>query len=60
LRQIEAGLERSSEEWLQLADRGIVIGSPEYFASHRKPRTPHDLTNHRCINLRGGSAGPYR
>jgi DNA-binding transcriptional LysR family regulator len=23
-------------------------------------RVPHDLPNHRCINLRGGSAGPYR
>ena len=26
----------------------------------RKPSSPHDLPNHRCINLRGGSAGPYR
>jgi DNA-binding transcriptional LysR family regulator len=40
--------------------RLAVIGSPEYFAAHPKPTSPHDLPNHRCINLRGGSAGPYR
>jgi hypothetical protein len=37
-----------------------VVGSPDYFASHAKPSSPHDLPNHRCINLHGGSAGPYR
>jgi hypothetical protein len=36
-----------------------VVGSPDYFASHPKPSSPHDLPNHRCINLRGGPAGPY-
>src|SRR5918993_5020958 len=40
--------------------RLAVVGSPAYFASHPKPMTPHDLTSHRCINLRGGSPGPYR
>src|SRR6266516_3405724 len=40
--------------------RLAVVGSPDYFASHPKPSSPHDLPNHRCINLRGGSAGPYR
>ncbi len=40
--------------------RLAVIGSPDYFASHPKPSSPHDLPHHRCINLRGGSAGPYR
>jgi len=40
--------------------RLAVVGSPEYFASHPKPNSPHDLPSHRCINLRGGSAGPYR
>jgi DNA-binding transcriptional LysR family regulator len=40
--------------------RLAVVGSPEYFASHSKPKSPHDLPSHRCINLRGGSAGPYR
>ena len=40
--------------------RLAVVGSPSYFASHPTPNSPHDLPNHRCINLRGGSAGPYR
>ena len=40
--------------------RLAVVGSPDYFASHAKPSSPRDLPNHRCINLRGGSAGPYR
>jgi DNA-binding transcriptional LysR family regulator len=40
--------------------RLAVVGSPSYFASQPKPNSPHELTNHRCINLRGGSAGPYR
>lgn len=30
----------------------VVAGSPEYFAAHPKPETPHDLTEHACINLR--------
>jgi len=32
--------------------RMIVVGSPAYFAGHPEPRTPHDLTDHACINLR--------
>jgi hypothetical protein len=40
--------------------RLAVLGSPEYFASHPKPSTPHDVLSHRCINLRGGSARPYQ
>lgn len=40
--------------------RLAVVGSPNYFESYPKPRTLHDLPNQRCINLRGGSAGPYR
>jgi DNA-binding transcriptional LysR family regulator len=40
--------------------RLAVVGSPEYFASHPKPKSPHDLLAHRCVNLRGGSARPYR
>lgn len=40
--------------------RLAVVGSPEYFKSHPKPSTPHDVLTHRCINLRGGSAQPYR
>lgn len=40
--------------------RLAVVGSPAYFASHPKPMSPHDLTNHRCINLRAGTPRPYR
>jgi DNA-binding transcriptional LysR family regulator len=32
--------------------RMTVVGSPAYFAQHPKPATPHDLTQHVCINLR--------
>ncbi|MET0600012.1 MAG: LysR family transcriptional regulator [Mesorhizobium sp.] len=32
--------------------RLVVVGSPSYFASCSLPQTPHDLTDHRCINLR--------
>ena len=32
--------------------RMLVVGSPEYFERHPKPQTPHDLTQHNCINLR--------
>jgi DNA-binding transcriptional LysR family regulator len=32
--------------------RMVVAGSPAYFASRKKPRTPQELTGHNCINLR--------
>jgi DNA-binding transcriptional LysR family regulator len=32
--------------------RMAVVGTPEYFSRQPKPRTPHDLQQHRCINLR--------
>ncbi len=32
--------------------RTAVVGSPEYFARHPRPKAPQDLTAHRCINLR--------
>jgi DNA-binding transcriptional LysR family regulator len=40
--------------------RAAIVGSPRYFASQRPPRSPRDLTGHRCINFRHGSAGVYR
>ncbi len=32
--------------------RMAVVGTPSYFANRERPRTPQDLTNHRCINVR--------
>jgi len=32
--------------------RMAVVGAPSYFATRPAPRTPQDLTAHRCINLR--------
>lgn len=32
--------------------RMAVVGSPSYFAKRARPRTPHDLIGHSCINLR--------
>ena len=40
--------------------RPAIVGAPTYFASHTKPRSPRDLTEHRCINFRHGSEGIYR
>lgn len=40
--------------------RAAIVGSPGYFESHPKPKSPRDLTSHRCINFRHGSAGVYR
>ncbi|MGO8084908.1 LysR family transcriptional regulator [Rhizobium leguminosarum] len=37
--------------------RMLVVASPDYFARHPKPATPHDLTQHRCINLRLATVG---
>jgi DNA-binding transcriptional LysR family regulator len=34
-----------------------VVGAPAYFARYGKPRTPHDLTEHRCIALRLPTSG---
>ena len=32
--------------------RMAVVGSPAYFENRKAPKTPQDLTSHRCINLR--------
>jgi DNA-binding transcriptional LysR family regulator len=39
--------------------RMAVVGSPAYFARRPIPRTPQDLGEHRCINLRLLSAGGF-
>jgi DNA-binding transcriptional LysR family regulator len=40
--------------------RSIVVGSPAYFAGRKRPRTPADLAEHRCIRRRAGSGAIYR
>jgi DNA-binding transcriptional LysR family regulator len=32
--------------------RMAVVGAPSYFAARPTPRTPHDLAEHVCVNLR--------
>jgi DNA-binding transcriptional LysR family regulator len=32
--------------------RMVVVGSPSYFATRKRPQTPQDLTSHNCISLR--------
>ncbi len=41
--------------------RAAIVGAPSYFDSRPKPKTPRDLTAHRCIRYRMGAGGPvYR
>jgi DNA-binding transcriptional LysR family regulator len=40
--------------------RFAVVGSPGYFATHRKPRTPADLATHNCVRTRFASGALYR
>ena len=37
--------------------RMAVVGAPSYFARHGEPTTPHDLTEHNCVNLRLPTSG---
>ncbi len=37
--------------------RLVVVGAPSYFAARPKPRTPQELAEHQCINLRQPTAG---
>jgi DNA-binding transcriptional LysR family regulator len=40
--------------------RSAIVASPAYFERHAPPVTPHDLTQHNCINYRQtGSGGLY-
>lgn len=43
---------RISPDW-----RLAVVASPEYFAAHGIPQTPHQLTEHHCLNIRHRPAG---
>lgn len=38
--------------------RAAIVGAPAYFRGRPKPKSPRDLTSHRCINFRTGD-GPY-
>jgi DNA-binding transcriptional LysR family regulator len=41
--------------------RAAIVAAPAYFESYPKPKTPRDLTAHRCIRYRMGAGGPiYR
>ena len=40
--------------------RAAIVGSPEYFRSHPKPKVPGDLLSHACINFRHGPSEIYR
>jgi len=35
----------------------VVVGAPSYFKKRPKPKTPHDLAEHRCIALRLPTSG---
>jgi DNA-binding transcriptional LysR family regulator len=39
--------------------RMVVVGRPAYFEGRRKPRTPQDLAEHRCINYRFPGTGAF-
>lgn len=40
--------------------RFVVVGAPSYFKGRRKPATPDDLRNHRCIRSRLPGGALYR
>jgi len=37
--------------------RMAVVGAPSYFKGRQKPKTPQDLADHQCINLRQQTLG---
>jgi DNA-binding transcriptional LysR family regulator len=39
--------------------RMAVVATPDYFREHGVPKTPRDLTDHRCINLRLATYGGF-
>jgi DNA-binding transcriptional LysR family regulator len=39
--------------------RMAIVAAPSYFAARSRPRTPRDLTDHACINLRLPTSGGF-
>lgn len=39
--------------------RMAIVAAPSYFAGRLRPRTPRDLTDHACINLRLPTSGGF-
>jgi len=39
--------------------RLAVVGSPGYIKQHGRPKSPHDLTGHRCINIPLATKGGF-
>lgn len=37
--------------------RMVIVGAPSYLEEHPRPKTPSDLTEHECINLRFSTRG---
>jgi DNA-binding transcriptional LysR family regulator len=37
--------------------RAAIVAAPGYFESHPKPKTPRDLTAHRCLRYHMGASG---
>jgi len=37
--------------------RMAVVGSPSYFANHKAPKTPRDLSDHNCVSYRQSKSG---
>src|SRR5437763_5298421 len=40
--------------------RPAIVGSAGYFDAHPRPKSPHDLLEHQCVNFRHGSESVYR
>lgn len=37
--------------------RMVIVGAPSYLAGHPRPKTPSDLTEHECLNMRFSMRG---
>jgi len=45
---------------VSIDQRAAIVGAPQYFNAHPTPKSPRDLTNHRCLNFRHGANETYR